>query len=63
MNGIRIFGVTSVLSGPSFTWHLATLRADVIKVEIPMVIWREPHRRSKMMPASILHPEIVTNDQ
>jgi len=35
MKGIRIVDMTSVLSGPFCTWLLASLGADVIKVENP----------------------------
>jgi crotonobetainyl-CoA:carnitine CoA-transferase CaiB-like acyl-CoA transferase len=35
VKGVRIIDMTSVLSGPFCTWLLATLGADVIKVENP----------------------------
>ena len=35
MNGIRVVDMTSVLSGPFCTWLLASMGADVIKVENP----------------------------
>ncbi len=35
MKGIRIIDMTSVLSGPFCTWLLASMGADVIKVESP----------------------------
>ena len=35
MKGIRVVDMTSALSGPFCTWLLASLGADVIKVENP----------------------------